>query len=107
MQDLPQVANQLEFLFLKRLSTGLKDGILDIPTAKDVTNRFIEIKPFSSIDDAKMKMMTFSQQNTYFAQLKDYIDAYYSEQIKDNRIEQMRQHMQQGNIDQALEVAKN
>lgn len=107
MQDLPKVTNQLEFLFLKRLAAGLKDGTVDIPTAKKLAKTFLQIEPFSSIDDAKLKMLTFSQENSYFSQLKDYIDAYYSEQQKDAVIEQMRAHIQQGNIDQALEVAKN
>lgn len=107
MDDLPKVTNQLEFLFLKRLAAGLKDGAFDIPTAKKLANTFLHIEPFSSIEDAKMKMLTFSQENSYFTQLKDYIDAYYSEQQKDAVIEQMRSHIQQGNIDQALEVAKN
>ena len=107
MDNLPVVTNQLEFLFLKRLVAGLKDGTLDLPTAKVLTQTFRHIEPFSSVEDAKAKMQDFSEKNPYFSQLQDYIDAYYSEQYKDVLIEQIRDHVRQGNIDQALQIAKN
>lgn len=106
MNDLPKATSQLEFLFLKHLSDGLKSGSIDIPTAKQLTSAFLQIDPFASIDDAKQKMQAFSQQFPSFMQLKNYIDAFYSEQHKDEVIEQMRAHLKQGNIDQALEVAQ-
>lgn len=107
MNDLPKVSNQLEFLFLKRLSAGLKNGSIDLQTAKKLTSTFLQIEPFSSIEDAIQKMQAFVVQFPDFSQLKEYVEAYFSEQYKDVRIEQMRTHLKQGDIDQALEVAKN
>ena len=106
MQDLPKVTDQLEFLFLKRIATGLRDGSIDLPTAKKSATTFRQIEPFNSVDDAKQKMQSFSSQYNNFTVLKEYIDAYYNEQYKDTVVEKMRSHLQQGNIDQALEVAK-
>lgn len=107
MDDLPKVTDQLEFLFLKRLAAGLKAEDIDIPTAKQLAKVFLAIEPFSSVEDARQKMSDFTSEHQYFSQLRDYVDAYYSEQHKDALIEEMRSHIRQGNIDQALEVAKN
>lgn len=106
MDELAKVANQLEYIFLKRLAIGIKGNIIDIPTAKNLATLFLQIEPFTSVDDAKQKMQQFSIQNSYFELLKDYIEAYYSEQHKDAAIEQMRVHIKEGNLDKALQSIK-
>ncbi len=107
MEDLAKVTNQLEFLFLKRLARGLKEEKIDIPRAKALAKAFLKIEPFSSVEDAKAKLDSFTRQEDYFSNLNEYIEAYYSEQQKNAMIEKMRHHIRQGDIDQALEVAKN
>lgn len=107
MNDLSKVTNQLEYLFLKRLARGLKEETIDIPRAKALAKEFLQIEPFSSVEDAKSKIDSFTRKDSYFLTLNEYIEAYYSEQQKNALIEKMRQHIKQGNIDQALEVAKN
>jgi len=106
MQDLPKLSTQLEFLLLKYLASNLQDGKMDIPYAKVRASTFLAIEPFASIEDAKAKMQKLAIQYPDCSFLQRYVDAYYSEQHKDKVVEQMREHIKQGNLDQALEVAK-
>lgn len=104
MNDLPKITDHLEYLFLKKIAAGLRDGSVDLPTAKGLAQSFLKIEPFTSVDDAKTKVDTFAIQHNILNMLKEYIDAYFYEHHKDALIEQMRTHIRAGNIDQALNL---
>lgn len=88
------------------IADGVRNNSMTDDAIKTYAQAFLTIKPFSSIEDAKQKMANYATQFPLFAQLSDYIDAYYSEEHKDELIEQMRQHLKNGNIDQAIQIAK-
>ncbi|HVZ58429.1 MAG TPA: hypothetical protein VG935_01620 [Patescibacteria group bacterium] len=106
MQDLQLVTRQLEYLFLKKLVDEVRSKTLDNASAKQLATAFLQIEPFASVEDAKSKIEQFTRYNAQFATLNEYIDAYFSEQHKDILIEKMRQHIKAGNIDQAIQIAK-
>lgn len=104
--DLAAVTNKLEYLFLKKIIAGLRDNSMTIPKAKEYANEFLTIEPFTSSEDAYNKTAQFAEKHVEFMELKDYLDALEKEKDVAGKIDQMREHIKQNNIDAALEVAR-
>ena len=98
--------NRLERIFLKTMVKQLREGKLTIEQSKSLAKEFLVIEPFSSVDDAKSKMESFSQKYPDFAILKEYMDSYSKEQDVENVVDQMRGHIKNNNIDAAIDAAK-
>lgn len=103
--ELKKITDHLEYLFIKKIIEGLKDESISIPSAKNYAIVFRNLEPFNSVEDAKKKMNKFADQIPIFNQLKDYTNAYHTEQKLGAVIEKMRDFMQNNQIDEALEVA--
>lgn len=106
MDDIAKITNQIEYLFLKKIIAGLRDGSISVPKAKEYANAFLSIEPFLSIEDAYNKTNQFVAEHTEFTILKDYIDGFEKEKDVVEKIDKMREHMRQNNIDAAIQVAK-
>lgn len=105
MDDIKKITNDLESIFLKKIIMGLRDGSINIADSKRFANLFLSLEPFSSIDEAKNKMTTFSAQNTHFADLQNYMNAYHEEKKVGEVIEKMRKFIKNNDVDNALKVA--
>jgi len=105
MEEMKKVTNDLAYMFLKRIVTGLRDGSIDVQRAKLLARLFINLEPFNSIDDAKVKMHTFATQNPHFQELDTYMTAYHEEKKIGQVIDKMRKYMKDNDIDNALAVA--
>ncbi len=106
-QELEKMKKQVEYIFLKRIVTGLRDGSIEVAQAKAWAQAFLKIEPFANFDDAKAKLAQFAVENPLFEELKGYIEAYHYEQKVDAVIQKMRQHMGDNNLDEALKVAQD
>lgn len=106
MDTIAQVTDMLEYLFLKQLIKGLRDGTITPDQARQYANDFLPIEPFASLDDARIKVESFVASHQHFEPLKSYIDAYQTDQQTNAKIEAMRKHLQNNNIDEAINVAK-
>jgi vacuolar-type H+-ATPase subunit D/Vma8 len=106
MDELKKLTNALEHIFLKQIIDGLRHETINVPDAKKSAQEFQRIEPFTTIDDAKEKMNRFVQQYIQFGKLKEYADAFHSEQKVDAKIEEMQKHIRDNNIDEALRIAK-
>lgn len=105
MDEIKKITDHLEYLFIRKIIEGLTDESISILVAKNYAIAFSKLEPFTSIDDAKDKMSRFTDQNIIFNQMKDYANAYHTEQKLGAVIEKMRGYMQNNQIDEALEVA--
>lgn len=101
-----QMTEKVEYMFLKKIISGLEDGIMDPAQAQDYAKAFIAIEPFTSFEDAQTKIKQFAEQVPVFAELKDYIDAYHDEQKVDSVIQKMQEYIGQDKIEEAIQVAQ-
>ena len=106
MDDIAAIKHQIEYLFLKKIIAGLRDGSISVAKAKEYANAFLSIEPFTSIEDAYNKINQFVAGHAEFTILKDYIDSYEKEKDVAGKIDKMREHIKQNNIDAAIQVAK-
>ena len=106
MDDVAKITSKVEYLFLKKIIAGLRDGSMSVKQAKEYANAFLSIEPFTSIEDAYSKTNQFVKEHSEFTILKDYIDSYEKERDVAGKIDKMREHMRQNNIDAAIQVAK-
>ncbi len=106
MDNIAAIKHQIEYLFLKKIIAGLKDGSISVVKAKEYANAFLSIEPFLSIEDAYNKTNQFVAEHSEFTILKDYMDAFEKEKDVSAKIDKMREHIKLNNIDAALQVAK-
>ena len=104
---LKKMTEQVEYLFLKKLVTGLRGGNISPVLAKESAQAFLKIEPFQNFEDAKAKIQQFVATYPLLEELKNYIDAYHYEQKVDAVIEKMQSYIGQNNLDEALKVAQN
>lgn len=101
-----EITNKLEYFFLKTIIAGLKDESITVDAARNLAKVFLSLEPFTSMEDVDAKVTQFVGQNEQFSSLTSYLKAYESEKKTDTKIEKMREHMKNNNIEAALEVAK-
>ena len=103
-ESLLKMKEQLEYMFLRVVVSGLKSDKLPIPEAKKLAQEFLAIEPFASIEDAHSKIDQFTASHQGFSLLKEYADVYYDEDKLDDKLTQMREHLKANNIDAAIDV---
>jgi len=104
-EALKKMTAKIEYMFLKKLITGLGDNALDPLKAKEYAQAYLKIEPFQSIDDAKAKLAIFEQVYPEMRELKEYVDAFHDEQRVDTVIQKMQEYIGQDKIDEAIQVA--
>mgnify|MGYP001601058212 FL=1 len=60
MDELKKLTNQLEYIFLKKIIEGLKDNSISIMQAKENAVLFLKLQPFSTLEDAKTNVKSFT-----------------------------------------------
>ncbi|KXK12029.1 MAG: hypothetical protein UZ22_OP11002000146 [Microgenomates bacterium OLB23] len=101
------MTEKVEYMFLKQLVEGLKDGSLQPAQAQEYARAFLKFEPFQNFEDAKAKMTTFAQQYPLFTTLQDYINAYHYEQKVDSVIQKMQEYIGQDKVEEAIQVAQS
>jgi DNA-binding SARP family transcriptional activator len=103
--ELKTMTDKVEYMFLKKLTTGLRDGSMKTDVAREYAQSFLKLEPFTSFEDVKAKMDAFVQIYPLFLELKEYVEAYHYEQKVDTVIKKMQQYMSEDKIDEAIQVA--
>lgn len=106
MDEIAEITSRLEYMFLKTIVTNLRANTMDVAQAKQLAQEFLNIEPFTTVDDAKQKIGEFVASHAAFGKLKEFVDAFHHEQQVDEVVAKMRQHIQENNLDEALKVAK-
>lgn len=70
------------------------------PLAQD----FLRAEPFTSVEDAHAKVNNFVVAHPEFSLLKEYADVFSDEEKLDDKLVQMRTHLKENNIDEALKI---
>lgn len=105
MNEINKVTKHLEYLFLKKIISGLRNKEINEIQAKDFATNFLKLEPFNSIMELKNKILAFTNQHSYFKELSDYLIAYYEEKRISQVIEKMRKYIKNNEIDKALQIA--
>ena len=105
MDELNKLTEQLEYIFLKKIIEGLKDNSLSISQAKEKAQLFLNLQPFTTSEDVKLKIQKFTSENVSFADLTDLVNSFHIEQKTDRVIEEMKDLIKTDRLDEAIEVA--
>jgi len=106
MDDVAAITHHLEYLFLKKIISGLRDNSIAVAQTKQYCNEFLQIEPFKSVEDAHSKIAQFIATHPAFENLMDYVQIYEKEAGVAGKINRMREHIRQNNIDAAIAVAR-
>lgn len=104
-EELKQMTDKVEYMFLKKVITSLRDGSMEPMQAREYAQEFLKIEPFQSFEDARAKIEKFVAMFPALANLKEYIDAYHYEQKVDSVIQKMQEYIGQDKLDEAIQVA--
>lgn len=106
MNELEELKERIASVFLKEIIKSLRDDEITVDESKAFAVEFLAMEPYTSVDDARAKIHTFAEKNSRFGALKTYIDAYKDEQNTNRVIALMKKHLQNDEVDEALEVAR-
>lgn len=104
--EVAKLQKDLEYRLLKSLVEGMKDESIPLKEAKEIATVFLGLEPFSSLDELKAKMNTFSQQFPQYEEFNAYVTAFIDEKGVRHVIHRMQEHLDSSDIDGALEVAQ-
>lgn len=107
MDEIAFLTHQLENLFLKKIIDELRKKSMSLTQAKEYAQAFLTIEPFPSSEETYIKIMDFVAKYTMFPELKTYMNSYQKDKSDRAKVDQMREHIKQNNIDAALQVAKS
>lgn len=103
--DISKITDNLEYMFARRLIDALRGEEASVEDARQYAKDFLAIEPFSSLEDARVKMSGYAEKHEMFKGLMEYLESYHEEAKKDEKIAAIREHMKSNNIEEALKVA--
>ena len=107
-QDKPmqELVDQVERDLLAHIYTNLKENKLTGVAAQQLAQEFLTLLPFKDKKDLVDKLSTLGEKYPEARQTYVSLGIPLEEQQRQERLDQMRAHIQAGNLDQALAVAK-
>ena len=102
--SLLKMKEQLEHMFLRVLVSKLKKQTMHAADIQPISQKFLGIEPFASVEDAHAKVGQFVSEHPDFQILKEYADVYSDEENLDQKLKAMRDHLKANNVDEALKV---
>lgn len=102
-----ELKEKVSNVFLKQIIKLLRSGEATTEQAKEFAVEFLKTTPYQSADDARTKIHAYVEKYPKFASIKTYIESYKDEQNTNRVLDMMKKHIQNDDIDKALEVAKN
>lgn len=104
MEANEEVIFQMENSFLLTLIDLLKKNGIEYDQAKKITGEFLALKPFTTVEDLKTKMGTFT--DTYPQFKPAYIVVMQHEETHKTGVllSQMKEHLANNDIDKALQL---
>lgn len=105
-RPMQELVDQVERDLLAHIYTNLKDNKLTGVAAQQLAQEFLTLLPFRDKKDLVDKLSSLGQKYPEARQTYVNLGIPLEEQQRQERLDQMRQHIQAGNLDKALEVAK-
>lgn len=107
-QDKPmqELVDKIERDLLAHIYTNLKENKLSGVAAQELAKEFLAMLPFKDKKDLVDKLSALGQKYPEARQTYVNLGIPIEEQQRQERLDQMRAHIQSGEIEKALEVAK-
>ncbi len=106
MQLSDEFLKDIELQYLRLVTDALKNGEMDIDTAKASAQEFLNLLPFANLDDMKVKFQRYCIKYPSIAGLTVYIMQQMEESKTNEVLEKMRTLMKDNKIDDALKLAQ-
>ena len=106
MKLTPEFIERIEEEYLRILIKQLQDGEIKTEDAKTLTGEFLDLTPFSSIDDMELKLQKFTENHPEFGGIYMNLLNYEDEAKTNALLAEMRTHLKNNNVDQALVAAQ-
>src|SRR3989338_2166521 len=103
-KELKVLSDHLVFLFLRGIAEGMRNNILALNVARFRAREFLDLEPFTSIEDMQTKITAFVAKYPDFVTVKEYLDSYHSEKKIKGVIDKMQKYIDDKKIDEALTV---
>ena len=104
MSDTPDLQVHIDRIFLRRLAQGLRAGQIHKPQVPYLARAMIALRPLSSYPEALAKLQILVSTFPYFVPVFERMQLDYAESQTQSKVDEMRKHLQSGDIDSALSV---
>lgn len=105
-KPIEQLVDQIERDLLGHIYTNLKDNKLSGVAAQQLAQEFLALLPFKDKKDLVDKLSALGQRYPEARETYVNLGIPLEEQQRQEKLDQMRVHIQSGDIDKALQVAK-
>ncbi len=102
----PEFIEKIEEEYLKILIRQLQDGEIDTEKAKVITHEFLALTPFKTSEDMESKIQKFTEQHPEYGGIYMNLLKYEDEAKTAALLTEMRGHLKNNNVDQALHAAE-
>jgi hypothetical protein len=106
LDQMQELIDQVERDLLAHIYTNLKENKLSGVAAQELAKEFLSLLPFKDKKDLVEKLSTLGQKYPEARQTYVNLGIPVEEQQRQEKLDQMRAHIQSGDLDKALEVAK-
>lgn len=96
---------RIEEEYLKILIKQLQEGDIDTAQAKQLSIEFLNLTPFQTSEDMETKIRSFTEAHPEFGGIYVNLLKYEDEARTSALLNQMRTHMKNNDVDQALHLA--
>lgn len=106
MDAIAVLKKELEIAFLQQLITMLRNGEITTKDSRAVIRDFLSMFPMNDLSDSNTKIAQFIAFHKEFKPMTLIVSRHEDAEQTNSVLSRMRQHMQSGNIDEALAVAE-
>lgn len=107
MELTKEFIEKIEEEYLKELVDRLQKGTVTTDQAKEITREFLELTPFSSAEDMETKIQSFTEKHPEFGGLYVNFLKYEDESKTSKLLNDMRAHLKENRLDEALKLVNN
>lgn len=105
-QTVQSLVTDVEKELLQTIINNLREDRMDVPQARALAKEFLTLLPMQDKHDLLTKLLAFSQKHVEAKSMYLKVAVPAEEEERLRKIEEMSKHIQAGNIEHALTVAK-
>lgn len=105
-QSMQALITDVEKELLQTIITNLKSDSMNVEQGRQLAREFLSLLPMQDKKDLLEKLLTFSQKHAEAKGMYLKVAKPFEEEERLKKLEQMSQHIQSGNIEHAITVAK-
>ncbi len=102
----PELRKSVDLAFLQQLASDLKSAKISPLRARLLAKEFLPISKSVTVDLLKLGLADFCKKNPSFNSIQLIVEKHTDDSETNDLLQRMRQHMQDGNIDAAIQVAE-